>query len=424
MIFKNRTLRLVTLAVLASCLVVGGEPEPRRGSKVSPKFSNKSEGNNKTVNSREGKVFSLFNIVQFNNGGCRSTSTISGGGSGSSNRNGTCFTSNECVSKGGSAAGSCAAGFGVCCVFLVSASGSIVTQNCSYIRNPNFPNSLDTATQISYTIQKCDRSVCSLRLDFETFSIQGTGNTEEIDTDLTPLDPGGVCLDTFTATVNTGQNIPTICGQNTGQHIYLDVGTLSSDTAQLNFAFNGASNNRQWEIKVTQIPCNTQGHPTGCGCLQYHTGLTGRFTSFNFAPTNDNHLANQDYSICIRQEAGFCCIEYSLCPDANSFSIDTNMMLMMAKVETECFSVDYITIEGGQGSCSGSAVPSAGVNRYCGDKLNPLTMEGENVPICDCTAPFRVDIFTDATTDLADDPPTENSKPSRGVCLEYRQIPC
>ncbi|TRY81100.1 hypothetical protein TCAL_13875 [Tigriopus californicus] len=191
MIFKNRTLRLVTLAVLASCLVVGGEPEPRRGSKVSPKFSNKSEGNNKTVNSREGKE---------------------------------------------------------------------------------------------------------------------------------------------------------LC-------------------------------------------------PTGCGCLQYHTGLTGRFTSFNFAPTNDNHLANQDYSICIRQEAGFCCIEYSLCPDANSFSIDTNMMLMMAKVETECFSVDYITIEGGQGSCSGSAVPSAGVNRYCGDKLNPLTMEGENVPIC-------------------------------GVCLEYRQIPC
>ena len=31
------------------------------------------------------------------------------------------------------------------------------------------------------------------------------------------------------------------------------------------------------------------------GCLQYHTGLTGRLTSFNFLPTNDNHLSNQKY---------------------------------------------------------------------------------------------------------------------------------
>eukprot|EP00095_Tigriopus_kingsejongensis_P004177 maker-scaffold47_size466558-snap-gene-0.18 protein:Tk04177 transcript:maker-scaffold47_size466558-snap-gene-0.18-mRNA-1 annotation:"hypothetical protein KGM_18655" len=137
------------------------------------------------------------------------------------------------------------------------------------------------------------KGVCSLRLDFESFSIQGTGNTAEIDTELVPLDPGGVCLDTFDVSTNTGNNIPTICGQNTGQHIYVDIGNLASDTAQLNFAFSGSSNNRQWEIKVTQIPCSTQGHPNGCGCLQYHTGLTGRLTTFNFLPTNDNHLANQ-----------------------------------------------------------------------------------------------------------------------------------
>ena len=31
------------------------------------------------------------------------------------------------------------------------------------------------------------------------------------------------------------------------------------------------------------------------GCLQYHTGLTGRFTSFNFIPTGDNHLKEQKY---------------------------------------------------------------------------------------------------------------------------------
>ena len=33
------------------------------------------------------------------------------------------------------------------------------------------------------------------------------------------------------------------------------------------------------------------------GCLQYHTGLTGRFTSFNFIPTGDNHLKEQKYAM-------------------------------------------------------------------------------------------------------------------------------
>ena len=30
---------------------------------------------------------------------------------------GTCYTTTECASKGGSADGNCAAGFGSCCVF-------------------------------------------------------------------------------------------------------------------------------------------------------------------------------------------------------------------------------------------------------------------------------------------------------------------
>ena len=43
--------------------------------------------------------------------------------------------------------------------------------------------------------------VCSLRLDFETFSIQGTGNTVEADTNATPNNFGGQCTDTFDVTV-------------------------------------------------------------------------------------------------------------------------------------------------------------------------------------------------------------------------------
>ena len=41
------------------------------------------------VNSRKGKIFSLFSVVQFKNSPCISTSTLSTGQS--SNRNGTCY---------------------------------------------------------------------------------------------------------------------------------------------------------------------------------------------------------------------------------------------------------------------------------------------------------------------------------------------
>jgi hypothetical protein len=47
-----------------------------------------------------------YNIFLFQNDMCV----------GSSSRNGTCYTESECEDKGGTAAGSCADGFGVCCI--------------------------------------------------------------------------------------------------------------------------------------------------------------------------------------------------------------------------------------------------------------------------------------------------------------------
>ncbi|TRY80715.1 hypothetical protein TCAL_14480 [Tigriopus californicus] len=143
--------------------------------------------------------------------------------------------------------------------------------------------------------------------------------------------------------------------------------------------------------------------PTGTGCLQYHTGEIGRFTTFNFLPTNDNHLANQE------QEPGFCCIEYSVCPDPFSFTLDIDDK---SDFDTKCQSDDYIFIDGGQGFCANGNVPSAAPNKFCGNMLNPFN-SGPNVPLCDCTAPFQVGIFTD---DDVKEEGTENpnEKRSRG----------
>ena len=38
------------------------------------------------------------------------------------------------------------------------------------------------------------------------------------------------------------------------------------------------------------------------GCLQYHTGIDGRITTFNWGGTQ--HLRNQNYRVCVRQEEG------------------------------------------------------------------------------------------------------------------------
>merc|ERR1739846_96730 len=155
---------------------------------------------------QQAKAFSLFNVVTFKNLDCESTSTSSTNGK----RNGTCYTSEECDEKGGVAAGSCAMGFGTCCLFTYQTCGTDVKQNCSYVRNEGFPTLLgggasSTASTCNYKIEKCDPKVCTLRLDFESFTLlAGTGT----------LDADGTCQDTFNVNgLTTGfSQIPTICG--------------------------------------------------------------------------------------------------------------------------------------------------------------------------------------------------------------------
>ena len=100
--------------------------------------------------------FSLFSVVQFPNDECTSStaSTL-----------GTCYTSSECGSRSGSASGSCAAGFGVCCVTSTSTCGATLSANISYIRNPGYPSSYTSAASgsCSVTISKASDNICQLR---------------------------------------------------------------------------------------------------------------------------------------------------------------------------------------------------------------------------------------------------------------------
>ena len=76
-------------------------------------------------------VFVFETLPKFPNDACGSTSGL----------NGTCYTSSQCESLGGSSSGSCASSFGVCCVFSLSCGGSS-SQNNTY------------ATVTSYTVRE------------------------------------------------------------------------------------------------------------------------------------------------------------------------------------------------------------------------------------------------------------------------------
>jgi len=383
---------------------------------------------------KEAKAFSLFNVVTFQNDACTSTSITTQSGA----RSGQCFTAEECTAKGGTASGGCAMGFGTCCLFTQTTCGGTVENNCTHVQNDGFPTALTGTAQAAlpncnYQINKAQADVCSLRLDFLTFNTQAgdfaaaTGGAAA-----GTMDSLGACRDTFSVVTNTnGGDTPVICGQNDGQHMYIDIGPSETASATIGFTFLALAATRSWEIKVTQLECGNPMTPPD-GCLQYHTGSAGQLTTFNFAG-NALHLADQNYNICIRQEMGMTCTVYTVCAAIAGQGLPFSLSNLDAAVPPAAATAkglsdflcteDYIEISGSSEVCGASVL----TNKYCGDVLTTeTTVAGtDNNPICDCTLPFRVGIHTDGVMDAA---PAANEDAdagflqSRGVCLDYKQI--
>ena len=140
--------------------------------------------------------------------------------------------------------------------------------------------------------------------------------------------------------------VPVICGNNQGAHsdnfhnnmllchyliiicslVYLDSGSKGSMTSVTVVTIGDF--NRLYQIKVAQIPCaanyrgnyikngiklivNRKTFVAWEGCLQYHDSVSGTINSFNFNSGLGLQLSNQDYSICIRNQRGFCSISYT-----------------------------------------------------------------------------------------------------------------
>lgn len=275
-------------------------------------------------------------------------------------------------------------------MFSISSSLSAVNQNCTYIVNPGYPSNYaptSTPTSVSYTVNKCSTDICRIRLDFDLFVLTApstvTATQGQCTTDLMTITTTAQTISTTTTTYGP---YPYICGTNTGYHSYIDLSSTDTDTATLAFTV-GDSTNNQWKIKVTQYSCNDPYVAAQEGCFQYHTGVTGVIQSYNFAGAAQ--IQGQNYKNCIRQEEGYCCIQYTVNTYAVSSGIDctTDNAANRCSGASVC-TLDYVLIP--------NTISSGGVSydRFCGVNLNSVGFPAVNVPIVTCDLPFEVSHVT------------------------------
>jgi len=292
------------------------------------------------------KSIGIFNVVKFPNNVCNADNT---------NMNGTCYTAEECESRDGTASGSCADGYGVCCIITVACGGT-TAENCTYLQqeasnSPRFDS--DTLnTQCSYKICPQTSSVNRIKLELRTFTIAPPGVPTALDgtaagTDFMNTNVGQCIDDTFSA-----GNSPIICGANSGQHMIVDTDGESCVTAL--FSWGLATQSRSYTIHVIQYEStNEMGGPPGC--LQFFTGATGLVQTFNWqTTTTSTHLANQNYDVCVRKMIDRCVICWS--PEVTG---DDNTM-------------GTFGVNNGGFSMNGDALSAAGVAK-CGGRAVAAT---------------------------------------------------
>jgi len=371
---------------------------------------------------RASRNLSVFNVVSFPNSVCGANSGY----------NGTCYTATECTTLGGTASGTCASSFGVCCVFSIACGGSTSANN-SYAIISSYSISTDS-DPCTYTFCKTNNDVCKLRIDFDTMVLSPPGGfntytgTPAGATD-DSITAGDCITDSLTVT-NPGGNVPpTICGYNTGQHMFVPA---SSQCNQINIDIDTGSTTttRLWQIKVTQYECGNLMAPEQ-DCLQYLTASSGTFASFNWdtssstvAVASQFHLSSQFYDICIRRARSSCSICYSpqvisaITGTASSYGLSASSLgpAATAAAGSVCTGVttivagatagnlgqgDYLDITGLQtGAGIAGTVSAATFNRICGNLW--ATTGTAHATLCSWATPFKIGVHFDADESLAD----------------------
>nr|CAD7263893.1 unnamed protein product [Timema shepardi] len=313
---------------------------------------------------------------------------------------GMCYTDAECEELGGMDLSSCADGEGVCCIVEKSCR-NVTTQTVSYFVNPSYPKPDTIGSFCDFRIDVTNANVCQIRLDFDQFNILG------------PHRSMGICRnDRFMAMTSlpNGIGLSEMCGENTGQHIYVPVdASIGSASVSLMVMTSGLKP-YEWRIQVTQIDCRDTPELVGkatpsspdrdsnlaspssavelnmtsalanyateaskaigdaggggrapAGCLQYFTEMSGTIQSFNYNKGLGHYQSNLDYAMCIKRSPNTCQVQFK-------------------QVQGSDFWIN--SIEDGRGGGSdeldafGEPVPLSSVtsDKFCGRSLSGLAV--------------------------------------------------
>jgi len=355
---------------------------------------------------RDGKL-SLFNLVRFDNEMCEGDK-----------RNGTCYTKEECEDRDGKESGTCADGFGVCCILELDC-GDSSSDNNTYLVNTN----VEAGEGCTYEICPAASSICRIRYDFTENTIASpVAVTNQFDADGAGISPGatGSCVTDSMVISNSGAaSSPVICGNNKGQHMVLD--SDGKGCQEVVFAIGSKSETRKWEIQVTQFTCNdlemTQGGPKGC--LQYFTG-DGNMRSFNFPDAatvgTDGtvtatmvHLNNQQYNICVKKTTGktrICYTPIGNCAiqEKGTFGISRETAIAAeahAGTDSACLT-DYLSFPGGVAVAADStaagkvtAVAKEDVFKVCGRFIGTNGAKDTCATLCSTQTPYVIHVNFD-----------------------------
>jgi len=401
---------LLSFTICVRCEGLGVRPEglgARPEHSLNPKPGLRQEYPGTQVegqHDREGRLFSMFSLINFPNDECTTSDSECG----------TCRTASECSGLKGFVSGTCAQGFGACCVLRSDTCGGTISNNRTYLRNPNYPSAYTTAGTCTWTLSKSSTDVCLIRLDFDESSIAQPSTA-------------GVCTDYFIGTpAKTTKASPPICGENAGQHMYLDAAAYSDSSATLALTLSGTTTSRNWKIKVSMIECSSLTKPP-TGCLQYFTGSTGSVSSFNYQDSATyTQVQSHAYSTCIRQEKGYCTIGWK---QAGTDTFKMTRSTAPSQTGPGCNPTgqgDYVTIPNGSnegmydGNCEAPPGPSPVVlnslDKFCGGTLTCIKASATPAEVVSNVRPFVLGVHTNNAEGA-----TANK---RGFKLNYRQIPC
>merc|ERR1711993_177278 len=168
---------------------------------------------------------------------------------------------------------------------------------------------------MGYTFCPTSTDVCKLRIDFDTMVLTAPSGVSSTPAAADSITVGDCNVDSLTVSNPGGVTPPTICGYNTGQHMFVPA---SPQCNQINIDIDTGTTTttRKWQIKVTQYECGNMMAPEQ-DCLQYHTASTGTIASFNWdtsastVSSSQAHLSSQYYDICIRRARSYCSVCYS-----------------------------------------------------------------------------------------------------------------